>query len=61
MLELRRRLAELFLGRGASHLLVGKTYRYREGVGPAAFALREAVKKAVDPQGLMNPGALGLS
>ena len=61
VLELRRKLVELFLQRGASHLQVGKTYRYREGVGPAAFALLEAVKKAVDPQGLMNPGALGLS
>ncbi|MCU0974933.1 MAG: FAD-binding oxidoreductase [Steroidobacteraceae bacterium] len=59
--EVRRKLLELFLERGASHLQVGKTYRYREGVGPAAFALLEAVKRAVDPRGLMNPGALGLS
>ncbi len=61
VMEVRRRLLELFLGRGASHLQAGKTYPYRAGVGPAAFALLEAVKKAVDPQGLMNPGALGLS
>lgn len=61
VMEVRRRLLELFLQRGASHLQVGKTYRYREGVGPAAFALVQALKTAVDPRGLMNPGALGLS
>ena len=58
--EVRAKLAELFLARGAAHLQIGKTYRYREGIGPAAFALLESVKRAVDPQGLMNPGALGL-
>ena len=58
--EVRKQLAALFLARGASHLQVGKTYPYREGVGPAAFALLAAVKRAVDPRGLMNPGALGL-
>jgi FAD/FMN-containing dehydrogenase len=58
--EVRRKLCELFLRLGASHLQVGKTYPYRDGVDPAAFALLEAVKRAVDPRGLMNPGALGL-
>lgn len=58
--EVRRRLIALFLARGAAHLQAGKTYPYRDGVGPTAFALLEAVKRAVDPRRLMNPGALGL-
>jgi len=58
--EVRRQLVELFLQRAAAHLQIGKTYRYREGLSPVAWALLEAIKRAVDPQRLMNPGALGL-
>jgi FAD/FMN-containing dehydrogenase len=58
--ELRRRLAELFLARGAAHLQIGKTYPYREGRRPEAWRLLEAIKSAVDPDRLMNPGSLGL-
>jgi hypothetical protein len=57
--EVRRQLVELFLQRGAAHLQIGKTYRYRESLDPAAWALLEAVKRAVDPRGLMNPGRWG--
>jgi FAD/FMN-containing dehydrogenase len=58
--EARRALARLFLERGAAHLQIGKTYLYREGRRPEAWRLLEAVKNAVDPQRLMNPGSLGL-
>ncbi len=58
--EARRRLTQLFLGRGAAHLQIGRTYRYREGLRPEAWRLLEALKHAADPQGLVNPGALGL-
>ena len=58
--EARSRLTSLFLARGATHLQIGKTYRYREGLRPEAWRLLEALKRAVDPRGLVNPGALGL-
>jgi FAD/FMN-containing dehydrogenase len=59
--ELRGRLTQLFLERGATHLQIGRTYRYREGLRPEPLRLLEAVKRAVDPCGLVNPGSLGLS
>ncbi len=58
--ELRERLTELFLERGCTHLQIGRTYRYREGLKPEPWRLLEAVKRAVDPRGLVNPGSLGL-
>ncbi len=58
--ELRGRLTQLFLDRGATHLQIGRTYRYREGLRPEALRLLEAIKLAVDPRGVVNPGALGL-
>jgi len=58
--ETRNRLTQLFLERGAAHLQIGRTYRYREGLRPEAWRLLEAIKASVDPRGLVNPGVLGL-
>jgi FAD/FMN-containing dehydrogenase len=57
---LRAEVVELFRARGAIHLQVARTYPLKQSHDPAAWALLEAVKKAVDPEGLMNPGSLGL-
>lgn len=57
---LRAELTALFLRHGATHLQVGRTYRYREGLQPATWDLLSAVKHALDPGGVVNPGALGL-
>jgi FAD/FMN-containing dehydrogenase len=43
---------------GAAHFQLGKFYRYRQGRDPAALALFDAIKAHLDPEGLMNPGAL---
>lgn len=59
--ELRGRLTQLFLERGAAHLQVGRTYRYREGLRAEPARLLEAIKRAVDPAGVVNPGSLGFS
>ena len=59
--ELRGELTRLFLERGAAHLQIGRTYRYREGLRDEPARLLEAIKRAVDPQGVVNPGSLGLS
>ena len=58
--EVRGRLADRFLELGAAHLQIGRTYRYKEGLDGTAWRLLEAIKDAVDPRRLVNPGSLGL-
>ncbi len=58
--EVRERLADRFLELGAAHLQIGRAYRYKEGLDDAAWRLLEAIKDAVDPRRLVNPGSLGL-
>jgi hypothetical protein len=58
--ELKAALVDLFFDHGAAHFQIGRTYRYRDGLDPAADALLQAVKAQLDPQGRMNPGVLGL-
>lgn len=50
----------LSYARGAAHLQIGRTYAYRDALTPPALGLLRAIKAAVDPLGLMNPGVLGL-
>jgi FAD/FMN-containing dehydrogenase len=58
--EMRAEIQKLFAAAGAIHMQVGKAYTYMEGRQPeAARAMRE-LKKLLDPQNLMNPGALQL-
>jgi D-lactate dehydrogenase (cytochrome) len=46
---------------GAGHLQIGRAYPFlRERSQPFVQVLR-ALKRAVDPQGLINPGVLGLA
>jgi len=44
----------------AGHLQVGKQYPLLRDRDPAVVSLLRALKVAVDPKGLFNPGALGL-
>jgi FAD/FMN-containing dehydrogenase len=60
VMELRGRLTQLFMERGAAHLQIGRTYRYREGLRAEPARLLEAIKRAVDPDGVVNPGSLGI-
>jgi FAD/FMN-containing dehydrogenase len=59
--EARKRVARIFLDHGAAHFQIGKTYLYREGRDAAAYALLRSIKAALDPEGRINPGALGLA
>lgn len=43
---------------GAIHFQLGKFYPYRDARCAGALALYDAIKRAVDPASLMNPGAL---
>jgi FAD/FMN-containing dehydrogenase len=56
--QLKREIADLMRALGGTHFQLGKFYTYREGRNVAALALFDAIKNAVDPDGLMNPGVL---
>jgi FAD/FMN-containing dehydrogenase len=61
MRTLREDLIRFWGENGCAHLQIGKTYRYLETRAPEFRRLLEKIKAAVDPGGLMNPGALGLT
>ncbi|MBN8279164.1 MAG: FAD-binding oxidoreductase [Gammaproteobacteria bacterium] len=58
--ELKGRIQELCSRNGASHMQVGKDYPYLASRKPGTKALVVALKQLLDPEGLLNPGALGL-
>lgn len=58
--EMRGELVDLFTAHGAVHCQIGKSYPYRATRQPDTFALLQAIKAAIDPANLLNPGALGL-
>ncbi|KPH58146.1 FAD-binding oxidoreductase [Novosphingobium sp. ST904] len=60
VMEVREELIALFAQLGAASNQIGRTYPYASVLRPQARALLEALKRAVDPEGLMNPGALEL-
>ncbi len=45
---------------GGAHLQIGKVYPLLPGRNAASVALLRAIKAALDPQDIFNPGALGL-
>lgn len=58
--EIKGRIQELCSRNGASHLQVGKDYPYLASRKPETRALIENLKRLLDPDRLLNPGALGL-
>lgn len=57
---LKQAIVDIFFEHDAAHFQIGRTYRYRDSLASAADELLKAVKRQVDPRGLMNPGSLGL-
>ncbi len=58
--RLREDLAIAFMEQGATSFQIGKFYKYQQGLEPSAATWLHQIKQLVDPQGRMNPGALGL-
>lgn len=60
VLDLRRQLAKRFDDLGCCHIQVGKYYEYGPLMEEETWRLTQGIKQLVDPDGLVNPGSLGL-
>ncbi|MEO0412224.1 MAG: FAD-binding oxidoreductase [Pseudomonadota bacterium] len=58
--RMKMEIVQLMQDHGAGHFQIGKQYPLLDGRNTAAVSLLKAVKAALDPKGIMNPGALGL-
>lgn len=56
--ELRERTLDLYDELGVASNQLGRTYRYYDNLAPDTRGLLDALKAALDPEGLMNPGVL---
>jgi glycolate oxidase len=57
--RLREELAICFMEKGAASFQLGKFYKYQQGLEQSASQFLAELKRVVDPDGRMNPGALG--
>ena len=57
---LKLAIIDLYQQFDAAHFQLGRTYPYQSRLDPAALRLLKAIKRELDPDGLMNPGVLGL-
>ncbi|MGI3168998.1 FAD-binding oxidoreductase [Pseudooceanicola sp. C21-150M6] len=60
VIELRNATQDLYIGLGGVNWQVARDYPFQSVLKPETAALLRTFKAAVDPAGLMNPGALGL-
>jgi len=60
VMRLREEVISIFKELGAIHLQIARSYPLRANHDAGAWSILEALKRQVDPDGLMNPGSLGL-
>lgn len=60
VVKVRGELVDLFAKLGAQSNQIGRTYHYADVLRPESLALLKGIKRTVDPENRMNPGALGL-
>ena len=60
VVEIRQELVDIFTHYGCAHVQIGKSYPWLTTLADPLRDLAVAVKAAVDPQHLINPGSLGL-
>ncbi|HEV2569451.1 FAD-binding oxidoreductase, partial [Sphingomonas sp.] len=58
--RLRQGVIDIFGALDGVHFQIGRTYPLKERSDPAGWRVLEAAKRALDPNGRMNPGVLGL-
>jgi FAD/FMN-containing dehydrogenase len=59
--ELRSDMIEAAYLHGGVHVQIGKVYPFTRERNPEALSLLQSLKQQLDPDGLCNPGALGLA
>jgi D-lactate dehydrogenase (cytochrome) len=59
--QARRVLLQVLDAHGAVHAQIGRFYPLAERMAPGTAALLRQLKAMLDPDGRMNPGALGLA
>ncbi|MGI9485921.1 MAG: FAD-binding oxidoreductase [Geminicoccaceae bacterium] len=60
-IDLRRCLGEAMAAAGGSHLQIGHHYRYIDDLPDGWKHMLRTLKRLFDPDGILNPGVLGLS
>lgn len=58
--DMKTRFVDIMYEAGSAHLQIGRLYPYARDRNPAALELLRRIKHEIDPDGLINPGALGI-
>ncbi|WP_371398131.1 FAD-binding oxidoreductase [Fretibacter rubidus] len=58
--QARQGILDIFSKYGAAHFQIGRTYPYAKNMSPETFEVLKMIKAGLDPDGVINSGALGL-